>query len=181
MYLSGMGMTAFTLLAAVLLHKTEKLNDAKSFLIFEPTNSTLVEHVGAAEGNTKEILLLVCILGYVCFSSIGVLIIPWILISEVYPIEVRIFPRKENPVYNNFPFIFQVKGKLGGLTITIAYLLMFCVIKIFPYTINWFSMQGILLIFSLNSFICCIYVYLCLPETYGKNFSEIENFFINNR
>lgn len=40
------------------------------------------------EENLKEIYLFIMILCYIAFSSLGVMILPWTLISELFPIEV---------------------------------------------------------------------------------------------
>lgn len=153
-------MTAFTLVAALLIFRLDEFQDAKTLFFHQKSNITDIVVELTAENvkdNFNEISLLLCILGYVCFSALGVSNIPWALISELFPIEV--------------------KGKLGGLLVTTAYLQMFMVVKLFPYAIDFFNMTGILLIFSTNSFLCIVFVYYFLPETFGKNLSEIENYF----
>ena len=151
-------MSSFLLIAALLIFRLDEFHDAKTFFFHQKGNLTdVVDSVETIKDNYNEIGLLFCILGYVCFSALGVIIIPWTLISELFPIEV--------------------KGKLGGLMVTTAYLQMFMVVKLFPYAIGWINMPGILLIFSVNSFLCVVFVYYFLPETFGKSFNEIENFF----
>ncbi|CAO1423911.1 unnamed protein product [Diamesa hyperborea] len=156
---SAFGMSVFSLIAAMLITRSDELNDAKHFLFPQSitTNDTLIDITSNDSTSFNEVLLLVSILGYVCFGALGVLIIPWTLISELFPIEV--------------------KGTLGGIIVTIAYTLMFGVVKIFPYLLNHLTMQGVLFLFSLNSFLCCIYVFIFMPETYGKSFNEIEKYF----
>lgn len=63
---SGLGMTFFTLVAAVYMYIAHTTFETDS-------------------------ILLICILGYVCCSSLGVLVIPWTLIGELLPMEVSYF------------------------------------------------------------------------------------------
>lgn len=76
--------------------------------------------------------------------------------------------------------IFQVKGKLGGFIVSIAYVLMFGVVKIFPYIMDCLSTQHIFYIFTINSFVGVLFTYAFLPETLGKSFKEIESYFVND-
>lgn len=48
------------------------------------------EHTAAAIAIGSDTILLICVLGYVCSSSLGVLVIPWTLCGELLPTEVRI-------------------------------------------------------------------------------------------
>lgn len=101
--------------------------------------------------------ILVCILCYVCFSALGVLMIPWTLIGELLPIRVR--------------------GKLGGAIIALAYVLMFITVKTFPAIIQAIEARGVFYLFSATSFVGAIFVFAVLPETLGKRFEEIEKSF----
>lgn len=142
MIISGLGMFVFTLSGGLFMsYKTSKY---------------VVGDVPEALPN-NDVFLLVCVLGFVCFSAIGVLVIPWTLIGEILPTEV--------------------KGKLGGLIVAMAYVLMFGVVKIYPSAIEVLGVQSMFYIFATASFLGVIFSYFFLPETLGKGFLEIEKHF----
>lgn len=104
-----------------------------------------------------DYVLLTCVLGFVLFSAVGFLIIPWTLIVELIPTEV--------------------KGQLCGLVVGVAYILMFSTVKSFPYAMDWIGIQGLFYIFSATSFATVLFVYMFVPETFGKSFKEISKNF----
>jgi facilitated trehalose transporter len=71
----------------------------------------------------------------------------------------------------------QAKGRMGGLTVTIAYCLMFGAVKAFPYLLDLSSMEVMFYVFGTSSLAFCIFVYNFLPETYGKSLIDIQNYF----
>jgi hypothetical protein len=112
LYVSGLGMAVFIFIAAELVRRTEGFSSGQNFLhasrysseinqtfvaANNTTNTTIssdissLSHVDdfvSVSGN-NEIYLLVCILLYNTFAAAGIMILPWTLISELYPIEVR--------------------------------------------------------------------------------------------
>ncbi|XP_012276804.1 facilitated trehalose transporter Tret1-2 homolog isoform X2 [Orussus abietinus] len=102
-------------------------------------------------------LLLVIVLFYVCMSSLGFIVIPWTMIGELLPISVR--------------------GTGSGVMTAVAYIIMFAVVKSFPYMLKAIGGQGVFFFFSLMSLAATSFVYIFLPETLGKTFAEIESYF----
>lgn len=117
--------------------------------------------------NIKEImmnqkwLLLIFILFYICSSSFGFINIPWTLIGELLPISIR--------------------GIGGSFIISLAYIMMFVVIKSYPYISKSMTIESIFFLFSFISLIGTIYVYFFLPETLGKSFFDIEQDFCSKK
>lgn len=111
------------------------------------------------ENKTSNNVVTYLVLGYICFSSIGYFVVPWTLIGEILPVKVR--------------------GKIGGFMIATAYLFMFAVVKAFPYLLETVKLNYIF--FSITAVNVCglIFIVYMLPETLGKSFREIEDYFYN--
>ncbi|KAI5748846.1 hypothetical protein M8J76_002492 [Diaphorina citri] len=105
---------------------------------------------------SSDWLSLLFILLYVFFSAVGVIVIPWTMISELLPSYAR--------------------GVCSGLMISYGYVCMFFMVKAFPFAIHS-SVIGTFNVFGLVSFTLVGFVYFYLPETKGKTFVEIEKYF----
>lgn len=112
-------------------------------------------------GNFSTDLVLVFVLIYVCMSSLGFAVIPWALIGELFPIFCR--------------------GSLTGFIISITYVVMFFIVKIYPSILVIFGLDGVFIFFSITSFIGVVVVYFFLPETLGKSFVDIEKCFTKEK
>lgn len=150
LYVSTVGMGLFAFIASVQMFQND--DSAHSFFLRHDLNMTIESTDNTS--STSIYLLLLCILGYMLFASLGILIIPWTLISELYPMKF--------------------KGKFGGASVGIAYVLMSIVLKIFPFALESFSISVIFAIFGSMSFLCGLFIYFYLPETHRKTFEEIE-------
>lgn len=144
MLISTFGMCLCTLAAA--LYMDYKELEENSF--FSQSKEMVSQNIT---------VILVCILLYVCFSALGVLMIPWTLIGELLPIRVR--------------------AKLGGVIVAFAYVLMFITVKTFPLIIQNIGARGVFYLFSATCFVGAVFVFAALPETLGKRFEEIEKSF----
>ena len=99
----------------------------------------------------------VCIFGYTITCTLGFLVIPWVMIGEVYPVAVR--------------------GVIGGLTTMTAHCFVFMVVKTYPLLCDSITRHGTFLMYGFISFFGTIYFYICLPETKNKSLQEIEDYF----
>ncbi|XP_023702263.1 facilitated trehalose transporter Tret1-2 homolog isoform X1 [Cryptotermes secundus] len=98
-----------------------------------------------------------CIFIFTVASTLGYLVVPWVMIGEVYPTQVR--------------------GIIGGLTTCSAHLFVFMVVKTFPLIQHIASNHGSFWIYGSISLLGTIFFYLCLPETKGRTLQEIEDYF----
>ncbi|XP_015111574.1 facilitated trehalose transporter Tret1 [Diachasma alloeum] len=99
----------------------------------------------------------VCMFSYTIACTLGFLVIPWVMIGEVYPVQVR--------------------GIVGGFTTMAAHSFIFMVVKTFPLLKNTITEHGTYLLYGCISFFGSIYFYICLPETKNKSLQEIEDYF----
>ncbi|XP_034938064.1 facilitated trehalose transporter Tret1-like isoform X2 [Chelonus insularis] len=98
-----------------------------------------------------------CIFSYTIACTIGFLVIPWVMIGEVYPVQVR--------------------GIIGGLTTMSAHGFIFMVVKTFPFLRATLTEHGTFLLYGFISFFGTFYFYICLPETKNRTLQEIEDYF----
>lgn len=152
MLISSLGMAACAAAAAACTYMNN-MND----IIFEMHNSTGNSTVQPNVGGVSEWWIMVAILLYVAAGSIGLMVIPWTLISELLPLKVRAFG--------------------SGLMISYSYLLLFVIIKTFPFLVDLVTFPVVLITYAVMSAVCAVFVYFCLPETFGKSLKDIEKHF----
>lgn len=127
---SGLGTALSTLFLAVLLYQNCRVPD-----------------YGPA------ILILI----YVATNTLGFMILPGVMLSELLPAKAR--------------------GVASGFTFMLFNFALFGVAKIFPFVKNSLGVSGVFWVFALVGIIASIFLYLTLPETKGKTLSEIEDYF----
>ncbi|KAL4089822.1 hypothetical protein QTP88_024783 [Uroleucon formosanum] len=101
---------------------------------------------------------------FACSGSAGVLVFPWTLIGELLPVSVR--------------------AAAGASLVAYAYMLMFVVLKVFPYAVaddGGGSVVTTFAAFATGSLAMAAYVHARLPETLGKRFDEIEAYFADDK
>lgn len=97
----------------------------------------------------------------VFFSMVGMLPIPWIMVGELFPLEVR--------------------GIMSGLVVCAAQFAVFVCVKAHVNIVEYLNFSGALFIFAGASVFTMFYVRYVLPETKDKSLSEIEDYFKSNK
>ncbi|XP_013201154.1 facilitated trehalose transporter Tret1 isoform X2 [Amyelois transitella] len=98
-----------------------------------------------------------CIYVFVISCTIGYLIVPWVMIGEVYPTQVR--------------------GIIGGMTTCAAHLSVFSVVKTFPLLRSLIDFYGAFALYGSITVFGTVFFYFFLPETKGRTLQEIEDYF----
>lgn len=94
---------------------------------------------------------------FILTSTIGFLTLPWAMIGEVFPSDVR--------------------GFAAGLTVCFAYIFNFIIVKAYSDMRDALSSYGVFFFYGAFSVFGTIFVVLFLPETQGKTLLEIEEYF----
>ncbi|XP_063821063.1 facilitated trehalose transporter Tret1-2 homolog isoform X1 [Ostrinia nubilalis] len=89
--------------------------------------------------------------------TLGYLIVPWVMIGEVYPTQVR--------------------GIVGGMTTCAAHLSVFSVVKTFNLLKGALNDYGVFALYGCMSIVGTVFYYFFLPETKGRTLQEIEDYF----
>ncbi|KAL1122250.1 hypothetical protein AAG570_003655, partial [Ranatra chinensis] len=152
MSVSSVGMALMCLSVAVAQYSAG--NAAVDFLTGVTSGPTSTE---VTRNEPHRWITLVSLLLFVCAAAVGHMAIPWVLMSEILPIKMR--------------------GIGNGLLVSYAYVLMFGVIKTFPYLLDSLGLATVFLGYGVIATACIFYIYFYLPETFGKSFAEIAKQF----
>lgn len=103
------------------------------------------------------ILPVVCIVLHIVFSTMGLLTLPFFMISEVFPQRVR--------------------GSASGFSVSCGLLISFAVIKLYPAMESALGTAGLFAFYGVISLIAVFFIYFLIPETKGRTLLEIEEYF----
>lgn len=106
-----------------------------------------------AASHIASILALLGLLAYIISFSLGMGAIPWILMSEILPVNV--------------------KGVAGSVATLANWSLSWAVTMTINLLLEW-STVGTFLLYAFFTVLTFIFVVLCVPETKGKTLEEIE-------
>lgn len=97
------------------------------------------------------------LIGYICFISIGIFPLPWVLQGEMLQQVTR--------------------GLSSGLTSSFNFICFFIVVKTFMQMSEALDTYGVFLIYGIVAFVGTLILYAILPETRNKTLQEIEDNF----
>ena len=141
--ISGVGMTvSITVLAA--------------FLTFLEDGALSEESSGRLSWIPITALIM-----FILTSSIGFLTLPWAMIGEVYP--------------------YQIRGPACGFTTCMAYIFSFVIVKMYPQMKEAMGGHGVFTFYAVVSAIGTAVMYKYLPETHGRTLEQIEQSFRKKR
>nr|XP_018916620.1 PREDICTED: facilitated trehalose transporter Tret1-like isoform X1 [Bemisia tabaci] len=89
---------------------------------------------------------------------LAVAILPWLISGELFPLQIR--------------------GSMNGAVYVFGTSLMFVSIKLYAVCLEVFQMWGLLLVYSLGSFLAILFGIFVLPETQNKTLLEVERGFL---
>ncbi|XP_045764548.1 facilitated trehalose transporter Tret1-like [Maniola jurtina] len=98
---------------------------------------------------------------YVLFVGMCFYTLPPLILYELYPLQVR--------------------GLLGGISISNLNIFVFTANKCYPYLRNYLGFANLVTAFGTASILCCIYLYFFLPETKDLTLQEIEEYYNSRR
>ncbi|XP_023013758.1 facilitated trehalose transporter Tret1 isoform X2 [Leptinotarsa decemlineata] len=138
--MSSIGMAVTMLIVAIYVKYYEVNSDQTKILSYLP---------------------LIGIMLNVAFSMIGMLPVPWVMVGEMFSIQVR-------PI-------------MMGVVICIAQIFIFICVKIYNNMNTALHFSGTLMVFVAASIISAIYCKFVLIETHNKTLEDIEAYFRNER
>jgi facilitated trehalose transporter len=100
------------------------------------------------------------LIGYICFISVGLFPLPWVLQGEILQQATR--------------------GFSSGLTTCFNFICFFIVVKTFVKLTLSMEIYGVFIVYAFIALIGTILLYLMLPETKNRTLQEIEDGFAKN-
>ncbi|XP_015600089.1 facilitated trehalose transporter Tret1 [Cephus cinctus] len=110
---------------------------------------------GKLNGEKYTWVPMTLLIGAAFMSHVGIKLLPWILIGEVFPGQVR--------------------SGASGAASSIAYVFNFIVNKVFLYMNEGITLAGTFWFYASVNLLGTVALYFILPETEGRTLEEIEN------
>uniref|UniRef100_A0A1B0GIU9 Major facilitator superfamily (MFS) profile domain-containing protein n=1 Tax=Lutzomyia longipalpis TaxID=7200 RepID=A0A1B0GIU9_LUTLO len=139
------------------VNETTATDDEKPY----PIPDSIIIPLPEPKHNKYLWIPLTLLLGSAVLSHMGIRLIPWMLIGEIYPTNVR--------------------SCASGLSGGIGYVFGFLANKLFLEMVGNFTLYGTFWMYSFVSLSGAVALYFCLPETEGRTLAEIETFFTKSK
>uniref|UniRef100_A0A1I8NXV2 Major facilitator superfamily (MFS) profile domain-containing protein n=3 Tax=Stomoxys calcitrans TaxID=35570 RepID=A0A1I8NXV2_STOCA len=107
------------------------------------------------------VLPIICIVMHIVFSTMGLLTLPFFMISEVFPQRVR--------------------GSASGFAVSLGLIISFVVIKLYPTMEKAMGTANVFAFYGGVSLLAVAFIYFLVPETRGRTLLEIEEYFKTGR
>uniref|UniRef100_A0A182R125 Major facilitator superfamily (MFS) profile domain-containing protein n=1 Tax=Anopheles farauti TaxID=69004 RepID=A0A182R125_9DIPT len=131
-----------------------------AFNTFPPGWTSFDNHPGTSHVTNMGYIPMVLFFMLAFFTSVGVLPVPWILLSEVFP--------------------FRNRSLACGITAALHYVMSFVTTKTYFNLESAFSLPGVILFYGVMGIIGLGFVYFFLPETEKRTLEDIELYFSDN-
>ncbi|XP_052868649.1 facilitated trehalose transporter Tret1-like [Anopheles cruzii] len=118
-------------------------------------------HTDMSHVSSKGYIPMVLFFMLAFFTSVGVLPVPWILLSEVFP--------------------FRNRSLACGITAALHYVMSFVTTKTYFNLESALSLPGVILFYGVMGLIGLCFVYFFLPETEKRTLEDIELYFSDNK
>uniref|UniRef100_A0A182VVZ1 Major facilitator superfamily (MFS) profile domain-containing protein n=1 Tax=Anopheles minimus TaxID=112268 RepID=A0A182VVZ1_9DIPT len=132
-----------------------------AFNTFPPGWTSFDNHPGTSHITSLGYIPMVLFFMLAFFTSVGVLPVPWILLSEVFP--------------------FRNRSLACGITAALHYVMSFVTTKTYFNLESAFSLPGVILFYGVMGMIGLGFVYFFLPETEKRTLEDIELYFSDNK
>ncbi|KAI8127575.1 Facilitated trehalose transporter Tret1 [Lucilia cuprina] len=125
--------------------------------------STILAASGWFPEEFKQVSILpaICIVLHIVFSTMGLLTLPFFMISEVFPQRVR--------------------GSASGFSVSCGLLISFAVIKLYPAMESAMGTANLFAFYGVVSLVAVPFIFFLIPETKGRTLLEIEEYFKTGR
>ncbi|XP_073979011.1 facilitated trehalose transporter Tret1-like isoform X2 [Rhodnius prolixus] len=159
---AGMAVSAFATAIFLKLNNISRIpfesDNSSTYLLSQSGNATIiVKEVVNTDLLVDSRWILISVLIFVSASALGQMVIPWTMIGELLPTNIR--------------------ASGSGLIVACTSVILFIVIKTFPYLTDLITMPFVFVSYSVISVLAIIFTYFYLPETLGKNLAEIAKYF----
>lgn len=151
-----------------------------AFNVFPPgwSSSDMHESVNTANGLNYLAMFLFFTLAF--GTSVGVLPVPWILLSEVFPFKYSIMKLKLMVLIVIISFFYRNRSLACGITAAINYTMTFVTTKTYFNLESSLSLPGVILFYGICGLVGVLFVYFFLPETEKRTLEDIELYFSDN-